>query len=159
MAMWGMYYLGFYHPMTEKDPLVAGKIYEARYTTPIDIPDNLELPLVKELIKYREHGAQPTFVYVKRRTVIVQWYQHTASPVSAGAVIVGLIALAVIVLAIGLTLVSISRVEGIPATLGIPAGLIMSGFGILLIILVLVLIVLPALRPPRRERPPVVVAR
>jgi hypothetical protein len=154
MAMWGVYYLGVYYPMRKEDTLVAGKIYEARYTTPIDIPDNLELSLIRELIKYREHGAEPTFVYVKRRTVIVQWYQRTASPISAGAIIMGLALLAIIILAVALTLVSISRVEGIPATFGIPASLILSGFGFLMIIMVLVLIVLPAIRG--RERPVVV---
>jgi hypothetical protein len=156
MAMWGQYYVGIRYPMREEDTLVAGKIYEARYTTPIDIPDNLELPLIRELIKYREHGAEPTFVYVKRRTVIVQWYQRMASPITAWAVVTGLALLAVAILAFALMMVSISRVEGIPATFGIPTSLIMAGFGFLMIILVLVLIVLPVLRAPKPERPIIV---
>jgi len=154
MATWGTYYLGFRFPMHTEESLVAGKIYEGRFTTPIDIPDNLELPLIRELIKYREHGAEPTFVYCKRRTVIVQWYQRTASPVTAGAVIMGLALLAIVVLAVALTLISLSRVEGIPAIFGIPTSLIMLGVGFILIVMLMVLIVLPAIRrpPPRPPR-------
>jgi hypothetical protein len=153
MATWGTYYLGFRYPISKEQPLEADKIYEGRFTSPIDIPDNLELPLIRELMKLKleEPSAETTFIYVKRRTVIVQWYQRTASPISAGAIFVVLVGLALLVLAVGLTLVSLSKVEGIPATFGIPTSLILSGFGFLMIIMIMVLIILPAIRGGRKE--------
>lgn len=151
MATWGQYFVGSRSPITREETVVAGKVYEARYRTLIDLPDNLELPLIRKFIKYREHGAEPTYVYCKRRTVMVQWYQRTASPVSAGVIILGLLTLAIVVLAIALTLVSISRVDPM-FPFGIPTSLIMAGFGFLIIIIVLVLVVLPVIRKPPERR-------
>jgi len=151
MAMWGTYYLGWRFPVAKDEELVAGKIYEGVFTTPIDIPDNLELPLIRELLKLklREPTARTTFVYVKRRTVIVQWYQTSASPISAGAVIAILVGLALLVILAGLTLLVLSRVESILTMLGTPATLMITGMGFILLLILLVAIVLPAIRRRR----------
>jgi len=146
MATWGTYLVGFHTPMPEDQPVVAGKFYEARYISPIDIPDRLELPLIRELFKYREHGTEVTFVYCKRRTVIVQWYQITASPVSAGAIVAGLIAVAVIVIAVSLTLHYLASVGGLPEVLGMPATMIMSGIGLFVVIILLLIMMIRVVR-------------
>lgn len=143
MAQWGTRYIGVTYHVDKDEPLVAGKVYEEKFHTAIDVPDNLELPLIKEILKAKlPDGCEPTYVYVKRSSGIFQWYQRTASPVTAGAVFMILLACAIIVLAVGLTLVSLSRVEGLPATLALPT----IGISAVLIIIVLVIIVLPALR-------------
>jgi len=118
VAEWGTKIVGLSIPVKSEDELTAGKVYQADFSTPIDIPDALEAPLITELCKLRDKvaGSETTYVYVSGRAVTVQWKQVTASPISAGAVVVALLALAIIVLAVALALVSLSRVEGVPAT-------------------------------------------
>jgi len=138
VAEWGTKIVGLSIPVKSEDELTAGKVYQADFSTPIDIPDALEAPLITELCKLRDKvaGSETTYVYVSGRAVTVQWKQVTASPISAGAVVVALLALAIIVLAVALALVSLSRVEGVPATSYI---WIFVGAVILIIILVFVM--------------------
>ena len=138
MIEWGTKIVGLSSPVKSEDELTAGKVYQADFSTPIDIPDALEAPLITELCKLRDKvaGSETTYVYVSGRAVTVQWKQVTASPISAGAVVVALLALAIIVLAVALALVSLSRVEGVPATSYI---WIFVGAVILIIILVFVM--------------------
>jgi len=140
---WGTKIVGLSSPVKEGDELTAGKVYQADFSTPIDVPDALEAPLITELCKLKDKvvGSETTYVYVSGRTIVVQWEQKSASPVTAGAVIFGLMALAVVVLAIALALVSISKVEGVPA------GTLLGGSTIVIILIVIfVLFVIPLLR-------------
>jgi len=142
MAVWGTRVVGIDIPVRETDELISGKTFEANFSTPVDIPDALEVPLITELYKLKDKvaGSDTSYVYAEGRTVTVQWKQYSASPIAAGTVILALIALA-IVLAIALALVSISKVEGLPA------GTFLLVFGgAIALILIIVMVVIPRLR-------------
>lgn len=143
MIEWGTKIVGLSSPVKSEDELTAGKVYQADFSTPIDIPDALEASVMTELCKLKDKvaGSETTYVYVSGRTIVVQWKQHSASPVTAGAVIFGLMALAVVVLAIALALVSISKVEGVPA-----GTLLGSTTIVIILIVIFVLFVIPILR-------------
>lgn len=152
MPEWGTRYYGAVVPIKKDTVLVAGNRYQAEFKTPIDIPDAIEMPIIVQMRKLKDEaeGSETTYIYVKGRKILVQWYQRTASPITAGAVILGLMALSILVLAIGLVLVSIGRV------VGAPAGSFLLGFGaVIVLLLVLFLVILPAVgitKPLRRKR-------
>jgi len=146
MATWGTRIVGLEIPVKESDELIAGKTYEANFSSPVYVPETLEMPLITELCKLRDKvaGSETTYVYVKGRDVTVQWKQKTASPISAGVVVVALLALAILVLAVSLALVSLSRVEGTSAT-----GLLGGSTILIIIIVILALVLIPRLFPKR----------
>lgn len=152
MAEWGQYYWGFHFVQDPNAYVEAGKVYQSRLRATIPVPENIELAIIKEMWKYRQHGAEPTYIYVKGGTVIVQWYQRTASPVTAAAIILGMMALALLIAVIGLVLVDITKVEGIPATLGLSSSTIIIIAGIIILILVFVFMLLPAIRKKPEEK-------
>ena len=123
MAEWGTKYYGITVPVKEEDEVVKGAMYEAKYETPVDIPDAIEAPLITELRKLSDRvtGQETTYMNVKGRSVTVQWRATTASPISVGTIIAALIVLAAI-LAIALALVSVGRVYGAPASTAIIGG-------------------------------------
>ena len=96
MASWGVRYIGIYKEISQSDPIVTGRYYEARFTTPIDIPDDIELALLTAFrgLQDQVSGQRTNYIYVKGRTVIIQWYAEHHSPITVGEVISAILLIA-----------------------------------------------------------------
>jgi len=98
MASWGIRYIGIYKEVTQDDYVVPKSYYEAVFTTPVDVPDEIELELLKAFRSLSDQvsGQRTNYIYVKGRTVVVQWYAEHASPLSIGTVITAIVAIAAV---------------------------------------------------------------
>ena len=111
MAVWGTRYIGIYKEVKQEDPIAVGSYYEARFTAPIDIPDNIELTLITAFrgLSDQISGQRTNYIYVSGRTVIIQWYAEHHSPITLGEVVTVILAIAA-VYAITLMLQSLYQV-------------------------------------------------
>ena len=94
VAVWGMRAIGRYVEVSEDAEIEHGATYEMRYTTPIDIPDNLEMPIIQALRSLHDYisGTQTTYIYVGGTTIIIQW-KAVSTPISLSVVAYGIIAI------------------------------------------------------------------
>ena len=97
MASWGTRYIGIRKEISPSDYVTKGSYYEAVYTTPVDIPDDIELTLLTAFrgLSDKVSGQRTNYIYVKGRTVIIQWYAEHASPLSVETVLTAITIIAV----------------------------------------------------------------
>jgi len=97
MATWGVPAIGRYVKVSPEERIKRGVVYESRFRTEIDIPDEIELPLLTAFRKLSDWvaGTETRYIYVKGRDVRIQWVSE-GSPALIETVITAIIAIAVL---------------------------------------------------------------
>jgi len=116
MATWGIPAIGRYVKVSPEELVKRRIVYEGRFETRIDIPDEIELPLLTAFRRLSDWvaGTETRYVYVKGRDVRIQWVVK-GSPISISTVVAAILAIGVL-FAIYLVLTAVYQIVSIIGT-------------------------------------------
>jgi len=97
MAEWGQRAYGRKIAISESDEAIHGQLYEARFTTPVDIPDYIEIQLIEAYRYLYDYvsGTETTYICIGGKDVVIQW-RDTGSPLAISTVIMAIVGIAII---------------------------------------------------------------